>query len=168
MRTCVSILRSAPGVAGWGGRFAGVSPGVFLALREPWREVALITKMTRAPLLALALAGCASVNDPSSGVICTMQAVSSLNVTVRDQATSQRICDAAVIAMLDGTPYAVRPAGPPEACTYAGPEERAGTFTVQASKTGYESASAGNVRVTADECHVIPVQLTIDLRKSGS
>lgn len=116
-------------------------------------------------LFALVLTACASVSDPSDGVVCTLQAVSSLNVTVRDAATSQRICDATVVAILDGTRYELRPAGTPDACTYAGPEERAGTFTVQASKTGYDAASVGNVRVTADECHVIPVQVTIDLRK---
>jgi hypothetical protein len=133
-------------------------------------EVALNTKRTRIAigLLALAPIACASVNDPSDGVICTLQAVSSLNVTVRDLATAQRICDATVVAVLDGTRYDLRPAGTPDACTYAGPEERAGLFTVQASKTGYDAGTAGNVRVTADECHVIPVQVTVDLRKSGS
>jgi hypothetical protein len=133
-------------------------------------EVALNTKMTRIAiaLLTLAPTACASVNDPSDGVICTLQAVSSLNVTVRDQATAQRICDATVVATLDGTRYELRTAGTPDACTYAGPEERAGTFTLQASKTGYDAGTAGDVRVTADECHVIPVQVTIDLRRSGS
>ena len=143
---------------------------MFLAIRGPWREAALNTKKIRSTILLvpLALVACASVNDPSDGVICTLQAVSSLNVTVRDQATSQRLCDATVVAVLDGTRYELRPAGTPQACTYAGPEERAGTFTVQASRAGYEAATAANVRVTADECHVIPVQVTVDLRKSGS
>jgi len=93
-------------------------------------------------------------------------AVSSLNVTVRDLATSQRVCDATVVAVLEGISYELRRAGTPEACTYAGPEERAGVFEVRASKAGYEPATAGSVRVSADQCHVIPMQVTIDLRRN--
>ena len=116
--------------------------------------------------MALASISCASVNDPSDGVICTLQAVSSLNVTVRDAATSQRICDATVVATLGGVRYELRPSGPAETCTYSGPEERAGSFTVEVTKAGYQSAAAQNARVTADECHVIPVLVTFELRKS--
>ena len=119
-------------------------------------------------LLPLAVSACASVSDPSDGVICTLQAVSSLNVTVRDAATSQRLCDATVVAVQSGVSYDLRLSGPPEACTYSGPEERAGAFEVRVTRPGYQAASAANVRVTADECHVIPVQLTIDLRRNSS
>jgi hypothetical protein len=117
-----------------------------------------------AALLPLGLGGCDGVTDP---VICTAIAVSSLNVTVRDQATSQRICDATVVAVRGGVPFDLRRAGTgiPEGCTYAGPEERAGAFEVLVTRTGYETATA-RAQVNADECHVIPVQLTIDLRRS--
>lgn len=114
-------------------------------------------------LLPLGLAGCDSVTEP---IICTTIAVSSLNVTVRDQATSQRICDATVVAVLGGVSYELRRAGTPDACTYAGPEERAGVFEVRATRAGYEAATA-RAQINADECHVIPVQLTIDLRRSS-
>jgi hypothetical protein len=35
------------------------------------------------------------------------------------------------------------------------------------SRPGYEPASQAGIRVTADECHVIPVRVTIQLRRSG-
>jgi hypothetical protein len=114
-------------------------------------------------LLTLAVNGCASVTEPDQ-VVCTLIAVSSLNVTVRDPVTSQRICDATVVAVLDGVSYELRRSGPAESCTYAGPEERAGVFEVRASKPGYEPATIGGVRVNRDECHVIPVQVSLDLR----
>jgi hypothetical protein len=123
-------------------------------------------KLLALALLPLTLLGCESAKDPTEPVICTLIAVSSLNVTVRDLATSQRVCDATVTAALAGTSYELRRSGTAEACTYAGPEERAGTFEVRVSRAGYDAASASNVRVAADECHVIPVQLTIDLRRS--
>ena len=119
-----------------------------------------------AAVLPLVLTGCDGATEP---VVCTAIAVSSLNVTVRDQATSQRICDATVVAVLGGVSYDLRRAGSPtpEGCTYAGPEERAGTFEVRVTRAGYEATTARNVQVTADECHVIPVPLTIDLRRSS-
>ncbi len=121
--------------------------------------------MWAAALFPLALAGCDSVGEPTEPIICTLVAVSSLNVTVRDLSTQQRLCDATVVAVLGGASYELRRSGPAEACTYAGPEERAGTFEVRASKVGYEAATARNVLVSADECHVIPAQVTLDLRR---
>jgi hypothetical protein len=69
-----------------------------------------------------------------------------------------------VLAAQGGATYTLRPAGSPEACTYAGPEERPGLFDVSATRSGYDSSSLRNVRVDRDECHVIPVQLTLELR----
>jgi hypothetical protein len=116
----------------------------------------------RAAAVPLVLAGCEGTTEP---VLCTAIAVSALNVTVRDQATSQRICDATVTASLGSTTYTLRPQGVPDDCTYAGAEEVAGTFEVRATRSGYEAGTASGVRVTADECHVIPARVTIDLRR---
>lgn len=100
--------------------------------------------------------------DP--GVVCTAIAVSSLNVTVRDQASAQPLCDVTVIAIeSNGASHVLRPTG---ACTYAGPYERAGEFEVIATRPGYEEARVRGIRVTADECHVIPVALTVNLRRN--
>jgi hypothetical protein len=112
--------------------------------------------------------GCASMNtapnDP--GVICTAIAVSSLNVTVHDAATGARVCDATVVAIhQSGERNDLMPfPSDPQACNYAGPWERAGEFEVRVSRPGYQDARVAGVRVTADECHVIPVAVPIDLR----
>jgi hypothetical protein len=120
-----------------------------------------------ASLLSLApVLACGNVTDPDP-VICTAIAVSSLNVTVRDAATSTRICDAAVTAVLGGATFELRRSGSPDACTYAGPEERAGAFEVRVARSGYAPAVVANVQVGADVCHVIPVSLTVDLRRSS-
>ncbi len=114
---------------------------------------------------SLALTGCAGVTDPDftpPGVICTMIAVSSLNVTVRDTATGQPVCDATVIALEPvGPSYVLRQTGD---CRYAGPEERSGDFDVVVTRPGYEAKRVTGIRVGRDECHVIPVALTVDLR----
>jgi hypothetical protein len=114
--------------------------------------------------LSLVLPGCRSVKVTDPGVVCTAIAVSSLNVAVRDTATGQRVCDAAVVAIQGGERYDLDRTGDPQGCGYAGPYERAGVFEVRATRPGYLPASIGNVRVGADECHVIPVAVTVDLR----
>jgi hypothetical protein len=113
-------------------------------------------------LVVVAGAGCAfqKVNEP---IVCTAIAVSSLNVTVRDTATGAPVCDAAVVAVQSDARYELRRTGD---CRYAGPEERAGVFEVRATRGGYETAAVAGVRVGRDECHVIPVVLTIDLTPS--
>ena len=117
----------------------------------------------------LPLAAVVACDHMSEPVICTAIAVSSLNVTVRDAATSQRICDATVTAVLAGVAYELRRSGSPDSagCTYAGPEERAGAFEVRVSRAGYAPAVVPNLQVTADVCHVIPVPVIVDLRRSS-
>ena len=112
--------------------------------------------------VAVAAAGCSlekMPNDP--GVVCTAIAVSALNVTVRDAGSGAPLCDATVTA-IDGSGllYALRQTGD---CRYAGAEERAGQFEVFAARPGYETTSVRGIRVGRDECHVIPVQLTVDV-----
>jgi hypothetical protein len=123
----------------------------------------------RSPLLGicavgLCLAGCESPADP---VICTAIAVDAIVVTVVDGASNQRICDATVTAVEGSFSQELRgfPAGTD--CTYSGPTERAGLYEVRVSKSGYVPTNMTNVRVTADECHVIPVRLTIPLTRVG-
>jgi hypothetical protein len=114
--------------------------------------------------MAVALAGCA-VKTPNDPVVCTAIAVSSLIVTVRDASTGARLCDAAVIAIHEGrTTQALERVGD---CAWAGPWEVPGEFEVVVTRTGYEARRVTGIRVTADECHVIPVQLSVDLRPAG-
>jgi len=110
-------------------------------------------------------AGCASVKTPGDpGVVCTAQAVSSLNVTVRDTATGQPVCDATVVAFLGDENFSLRRTGD---CRYAGPEERHGDFEVRVVRAGYVGGAVSGIPVSRDECHVIPVAVTVDLRPAS-
>ena len=115
---------------------------------------------------AVAAAGCSPAEIPNDpGVVCTAIAVSSLNVTVRDAASGLAVCDAGVFALAnDGVPPTMIPLRQTGACTYAGAEERAGEFDVFVSRTGYASRRVAGIVVGRDECHVIPVQLTVDVQ----
>ena len=112
-------------------------------------------------LLALFLGGC---EDPVTPRVCTAIAVDALNVTVLDAATGLRVCDARVSA-IDGSFSVELRANPGPECSYSGPTERPGRYQVEATRSGYETAVVRDVAVTADECHVIPVALTVRLNK---
>ena len=99
--------------------------------------------------------------------MCTAIAVDALVVTLVDASSGQRICDAKVTAIDGSFSEDLRPFGSGQDCTYSGPTERAGLYEIRATRTGYETLTANAIRVTRDECHVIPVMVSIQLRKSG-
>ena len=111
--------------------------------------------------VTLGLAGCAPPTEPR---VCTAIAVDALVVTVVDSSSGQRLCDATVIVIDGAFAQALPPFPAVSECTYSGPTERAGQYEVRVTRSGYVPASMTNVRVTADECHVIPVKLTVSLR----
>jgi hypothetical protein len=117
--------------------------------------------------LVLLYLGSVSCSRPLDPRVCTAIAVDALAVTVVDAATGQRICDATVTAVDGSFRSALRafPAG--AECSYSGPTERTGRYEVQVSRAGYEPAVLRDVRVSADECHVIPVALTVPLRRAS-
>ena len=116
-------------------------------------------------VIAAAAAGCTESVLPEEPKACTAVAVQALNVTVLDAASRQRICDATVVAV-DGAFLATLRSFNAEAdCVYAGPTERAGVYEVRVSRPGYQPSTVSNVRVTEDECHVIPVLLTVNVSR---
>jgi hypothetical protein len=115
-------------------------------------------------VITAAAAGCTG-SLPGEPRVCTAVAVQALDVTVLDATSRQRICDATVVAV-DGAFLATLQSFGTEAdCVHAGPTERSGVYEVRVSKPGYAPATVSNVRVAEDECHVIPVQLTISLSR---
>jgi hypothetical protein len=112
----------------------------------------------------LGLAGCEQPTEPR---VCTAIAVDALVVTVVDSASGQRLCDATVIVIDGAFTQALRPFPTVTECTYSGPTERPGQYEVRVTRSGYVPATMTNVRVTADECHVIPVKLTVSLRAAS-
>lgn len=115
-------------------------------------------------VLALGLAACESPTPP---VACTAIAVQALNVTVVDAATGRRICDATVVAEEAAFSSTLVPFPDGPECQYSGPTERPGRYDVRVTRAGYQSATRTGVVVSADECHVIPVRLTVELRAGG-
>lgn len=120
-------------------------------------------------IVALGVAGLGclakSPQDPGGGVACTAQYVYGLSVTVQDKATGQRLCDAEVIALSGTYRETLQTFGSAETCDYVGAGERSGVYDIQASRAGFRLGSVSSVRVAADECHVIPARLTVQLER---
>jgi hypothetical protein len=79
--------------------------------------------------------------------------------------TGKPICDA-VVVVHDGDFAETLPSTPGDTagqCHYFGPIERKGTYTIEAAAHGLV-ATAANVKVSADQCHVMPKDVTLTLR----
>jgi hypothetical protein len=118
------------------------------------------TRRLLLPILGLLLTACEETLERR---FCTAIAVDALTVTVTDAATGLRICDATVTATDGAFSAELQGFGPGPDCSYSGPTERAGRYEVRATRAGYEVAVRTGVTVTADECHVIPVRVAVDL-----
>lgn len=112
-------------------------------------------------ILVLALATCDGASDP---IACTAQFVYGITVHVVDSTTGLPVTDGLAGNLQDGS-YAE--AMMAFGSDLVGAGERAGTYTVTVTATGYSEWSTSEVVVTADECHVIPVSLEPRLQLAG-
>ena len=111
---------------------------------------------------ALGAVGCGGSGDPGA---CTTLLAFSLTITVTDAATGARICDATVTATAGAFSEQLQKGPDGGNCTYFGVAERAGTYQVTVSKTGFVTATRSGLVVTKDACHVMGVAATIPLSK---
>jgi len=110
--------------------------------------------------LALAASAC------GPGTACTEEARPGLEVVVVDE-DGTRICDATVVAN-DGTDdETLSPSGEAADCIYFGATEKAGTYTISASKADFVDASEADVVVGEDECHVITESVNLTLEAAA-
>ena len=105
---------------------------------------------------------CRIIDEP---VACTTVFVYGLNVTLVDADTGAAI-DGATLTLTEGA-YSETMEAFPGSGYYVGAGERAGTYTLTAEADGYESQTVTDIVVGADECHVIPVTLTVELTPTG-
>jgi hypothetical protein len=100
----------------------------------------------------------------STSAVCTQEVRPGLAVYVRNSSTSAGIASGASLVAQDGT-YKDSVAAPANRADLDNSPlfaaaERAGTYQVTVTKTGFVTWTQSNVRVTADRCHVNTVTLT--------
>ena len=101
-------------------------------------------------------------DDDNNDVFCTTEFVYGLNVTIIDSATQQPITEGVTVIAQDGNYQETLEVFPGSEYVFYGAGERAGTYLITASKSGYVTSTA-TVTVTANECHVNPQQVQIVL-----
>ncbi len=119
------------------------------------------SRFTLASGLMIVLAGCyqSGTVDP---IICTQQFVYGLTVTIVDQTTAAPIAARATMTIRDGT-YEEIVTDSWDGATLSGAGERPGTYTITIERPGYTTWTQTGVVISADECHVIPVLLSVEM-----
>ena len=113
--------------------------------------------------LAAFLCAVAAACGPTTTTTCTTEARAGLNVTVVDILTGAHLCDATVIASEGAYSETLSVVAPSLACVYTGAWERAGTYSISATKAGYQDQTQDGVVVSKDACHVHGAAVTISL-----
>ncbi len=100
-------------------------------------------------------------NDNSNvDLVCTEIYVYGINVRVFDEADN--IVTDALVTITDGDYSETLEL---QENDYVGAGERPGNYTLEVEKSGY-SPHSENVKVQADECHVIPESVEVKLSRS--
>lgn len=108
-------------------------------------------------LLALTLTACPQKEEPIS---CTEVFVSGLVIKVTDAASNEIISEGITIIAEDGDYNETLVFS---FDSYIGAGERAGTYIVTISGDGYVTKTLEPIEVLADECHVIPQEIDVQL-----
>jgi hypothetical protein len=103
--------------------------------------------------------------DEDDEIICTQEAKAGLNITVKDAVTDELLSMGVTVIAQDGSYSETLEQFPNEEVpVFIGTWERVGTYVVTVSKEGYQTFTSEPIVVTADVCHVIPQQVTVELQ----
>lgn len=98
-------------------------------------------------------------------IYCTQEAKAGLNITIKDAVTDELLSTGVSVIAQDGSYSETLEQFPnQEVPVFIGAWERVGTYVVTVSKEGYQTFTSEPVVVTADVCHVIPQQVTVELQ----
>ena len=111
-------------------------------------------------ILVLGFYSC-KTDDDANDVICTLEYVYGLNVTLIDASNSNKIIDDVTVVSKDGSYEETLTAG---IDSFYGSGERAGTYTITITSDNYETYTSAPITVTADICHVIPQTFELTLQ----
>jgi len=96
------------------------------------------------------------------GIICSTEFVYGVNVTLTDAQTGQAVTGAE-LRLISGTGTELMTEFPAPSGVYVGAGEQPGTYSLNVQADGYQQYNQSDIVVEADECHVIPVSLQIQL-----
>ena len=101
------------------------------------------------------------IDDLPGPDVCTLEFAYGVSAEVTD-AESGAAITSAVLTLTDGNYSEVMESFPTG--DYVGAGERAGTYTLTAQATGYQTRTIENIVVTAGRCHVNGVRVEVQLQ----
>lgn len=100
--------------------------------------------------------------DDENQVNCTMEARAGLNITVQDAVTHAVLTEGVSVVATEGA-YSETLELFTGSDVFSGAWERRGNYILTVSKSGYQTHTSETITVTADVCHVIPQNRTVQL-----
>ena len=107
-----------------------------------------------------------SCEDTDDQIVCNTQFVYGLNVIVLDASTGNSIFQDIEVKAVDGSYQETLELVSGLEYAFVGAGERAGTYDVTVTKSGYQTFTSAPIVLTRDECHVIPQSLTVNLQSN--
>lgn len=102
--------------------------------------------------------------DDNDDVICTTEAKAGLNIIVKDALSGEFLSEGVTVIAQEGDySETLQLLTWDNTAVFLGAWERKGTYDVMVTKDGYQTFTSAPLTVTADICHVIPVELTVEL-----
>lgn len=113
-------------------------------------------------ILLFALVLVTQCENDNAQVICTEQFVYGLNVTVRNSETNEIITENITVVAIEGD-YEEELMNIEGFDAFIGAGERPGNYILEVNAIDFQPFTSGIIEVNADECHVIPELVEIEL-----
>ena len=113
-------------------------------------------------LLAFTFFACA--DDNNGGISCTEEYVPGLIVTVKEAETGEFLKEGVVVTATDGDYTEDLDAISDMSSNFYGVWERQGSYILSVYKEGYAEYTSDVIEVSADQCHVITEEVTVELQ----
>lgn len=105
------------------------------------------------------------VKNCGETIFCTLEAVAGLNVSVKlGNSTTSTTDGVTVVATSGNYTESLIPFPNNTNPSFAGAYEKAATYTITVSKSGYKTYTSGQIKVSRDCCHVIPQTINVVLQ----
>jgi hypothetical protein len=102
--------------------------------------------------------------DDNDDVICTTEAKAGLNIIVKDALSGEILSEGVTVIAQEGDySETLQLLTWDNSAVFLGAWERKGTYDVIVTKDGYQTFTSAPITVTADICHVIPVEFTVEM-----
>ena len=113
--------------------------------------------------MPLLMASTCENSSDDNQIVCTLEAVAGLSVTVIDSQTNLPLVENVIVTAADGNYQENLELVPGLEYIFSGAYERVGIYTLTVTKEGYQTYTSSPITVTRNVCHVITEQVQVVL-----